>query len=224
MVTMAPSSTQQRPQPRHEAVREFKRGLIQDAAKRLFAEKGIGEASVREIASSAGYTTGAIYTYFATKEELYAAVLRDSLRSLHDEVLQAAHAATSEQTVAALRALWGFYDSRPADFDLGFYLYGGARPVGLTPELNRELNDLLDQVMSLIGESMVADGLATAEESHHLAVSSASSVFGLLLMAQTGRLRSLGEDPERLLDTTLSTVTTPTVRAQSTETQPEKGT
>jgi AcrR family transcriptional regulator len=191
---------------RQEAVREFKRQLIRDAAKRIFAEKGIAGASVREIAKAAGYTTGAIYTYFTTREDLYADVLRDSLGALHDEVAAAAAAATSERAAAALRGLWTFYDSHPADFDLGFYLYGGARPVGLTPELNRELNTLLDRVVLLIAEHMVAEGLAAPQDAHHLAVTYATSVFGLLLMTKTGRLRSLNEDAPGVLDTYLTTL------------------
>lgn len=193
---------------RQESVRLFKRRLIRDAAKRIFSEKGIGGASVREIAKAAGYTTGAIYTYFATKEELYADVLRDSLDALHDEVVAATAAATADRAAAALRGLWTFYDSRRSDFELGFYLYGGARPVGLTPELNRELNGLLDRVMDHIAGCLADDGLAEPEHAHHLAVSAATWVFGLLLMTKTGRLRSLGEDAEAQLHTYLSTLTT----------------
>ncbi|WP_214364431.1 TetR/AcrR family transcriptional regulator [Pseudonocardia sp. H11422] len=193
---------------RQESVRRFKRDLIRDAAKRVFSEKGIAGASVREIAKAAGYTTGAIYTYFATKEELYAAVLRDSLAALHAEVTTASPdgAVPGGRAEAALRALWTFYDTRRSDFELGFYLYGGARPVGLTRDLDRELNAALDAVMDHIGAGLVADGLASPEEAHHLAVTSATWVFGLLLMTKTGRLRSLHEDAEALLTTYLATL------------------
>jgi len=195
---------------RRDAVREFKRQLIRDAAKRIFAENGIGEASMREIAKGAGYTTGAIYTYFATREELYADVLRDSLQVLYEEVETAIAAVSSNRAVAALRGLWTFYNSRDADFSLGFHLYGGARPVGLTPELNGELNALLDKVMTRIGEVMIDDGLAMEANAHHLAVSHATSVFGLLLMRKTGRLSSLNEDADRLLATYFTTLTSRT--------------
>lgn len=191
---------------RREVVREFKRQLIRDAAKKVFADKGIEGASVREIAKAAGYTTGAIYTHFATREELYADVLRDSLDALHRETRRAIAGADSGLTVSALRALWAFYQSRRADFELGFYLYGGARPTGLTPVLDRELNAQLDDLMVMLGDCLVADGLATTDTAHHAAVSHATWVFGLLLMTKTGRLRSLREDPEALLETYMTTL------------------
>lgn len=191
---------------RRDAVREFKKGLIRDAAKQVFAERGIDAASLREIAQSAGYTTGAIYTYFDSKEDLYAEVLRDSLHSLRESVSVAVGVATEPSSAAALRGLWAFYDERPADFELGFYLYGGMRPAGLNKTLDDELNVLFNQVMAVIGDALVADGLADTTDSHHLAVVHATWVFGLLLMAKTGRVRSVDQDTSALLNTYLQRV------------------
>lgn len=193
---------------RQESVRRFKRELIRHAAAQVFAAHGIEGASMREIARTAGYTTGAIYTYFASKEDLYAEVLRDSLESLLTEVRDAADAASEHRAAAALRGLWTFYDTRRADFELGFYLYGGARPVGLTRELDRELNARLDRVIDVIGHGLVADGIVVPARAHRAAVAEAVWVFGLLLMAKTGRLRSLGEDAATQLDDHLHTLTT----------------
>jgi AcrR family transcriptional regulator len=192
---------------RHESVRRFKRELIRDAAKQVFAANGIEGASVREIAKTAGYTTGAIYTYFASKEELYAEVLRDSLDALLAEVRGASEADPEHRSAAALRALWSFYDTRRADFELGFYLYGGARPAGLTRELDRDLNARLDRVVDVIGEGLVVDGVAPPERAHRAAVGHATWIFGLLLMSTTGRIRSLGEDAEQQLTDHLETLT-----------------
>lgn len=191
---------------RQDSVRRFKRQLIRDAAKQVFAAHGIEGASVRGIAKAAGYTTGAIYTYFASKEDLYAEVLRDSLDTLLLDVRAAADAAPEHRAAAALHGLWTFYDTRRSDFALGFYLYGGARPVGLTRELDRELNARLDRVVDTVGGALVADGLVTPERAHRAAVAHATRVFGLLLMTKTGRLRSLGEDAEQQLADHLDTL------------------
>ncbi len=53
---------------------EHTRVLLLDAAEEVFAEKGFTSASLDDIARAAGYTKGAIYKYFATKEELFLAV------------------------------------------------------------------------------------------------------------------------------------------------------
>jgi len=194
---------------RRGAVREFKKGLIRDAAKRIFAERGIDAASMREIAQAAGYTTGAIYTYFDTKEELYAEVLRDSLHALQSEVATTVETSPDRPaSAAALHGLWSFYDTHPADFELGFYLYGGVRPAGLNKKLDEELNTLFDQVMTLIAHGLITDGLATEQTAHHLAVVHATWVFGLLLMTKTGRVKSVRDDAETMLDSYLKMVDT----------------
>ena len=53
---------------------EHTRSLLLDAAEEVFAEKGFMAASLDDIAHAAGYTKGAIYKHFATKEELFLAV------------------------------------------------------------------------------------------------------------------------------------------------------
>src|SRR4051794_28740391 len=53
---------------------EHTRSLLLDAAEDVFAEKGFAPATLDDIAQTAGYTKGAIYKHFATKEELFLAV------------------------------------------------------------------------------------------------------------------------------------------------------
>nr|CRL71129.1 TetR family transcriptional regulator [Mycolicibacterium komanii] len=53
---------------------EHTRSLLLDAAEDVFAEKGFTAATLDDIAYEAGYTKGAIYKHFSTKEELFLAV------------------------------------------------------------------------------------------------------------------------------------------------------
>ena len=53
---------------------EHTRALLLDAAEEVFAEKGFTPATLDDIASAAGYTKGAIYKHFTTKEDLFLAV------------------------------------------------------------------------------------------------------------------------------------------------------
>nr|WP_090345600.1 TetR/AcrR family transcriptional regulator [Mycolicibacterium malmesburyense] len=53
---------------------EHTRSLLLDAAEDVFAEKGFTAATLDDIAYAAGYTKGAIYKHFSTKEELFLAV------------------------------------------------------------------------------------------------------------------------------------------------------
>lgn len=53
---------------------EHTRSLLLDAAEDVFAEKGFAPATLDDIAHAAGYTKGAIYKHFTTKEDLFLAV------------------------------------------------------------------------------------------------------------------------------------------------------
>jgi AcrR family transcriptional regulator len=51
------------------------RAALLDAAHELFDAKGFSATSIADIADAAGYTTGAVYSNFTGKDDLYLAVL-----------------------------------------------------------------------------------------------------------------------------------------------------
>jgi len=55
--------------------RSATRAKLLDAALDVFAAKGLHGASVEDLAAAAGFTKGALYSNFATKEELFGAVI-----------------------------------------------------------------------------------------------------------------------------------------------------
>lgn len=56
-----------------------RRQSITDAAARLIASAGIGAATMRDVATEAGWTTGVVTHYFADKRELLLCTLQASL-------------------------------------------------------------------------------------------------------------------------------------------------
>lgn len=58
-------------------IAEERREQIIDAAMRVFAEKGFARATNRDIAHEAGITSGLIYYYFKSKEDLLRAALEE---------------------------------------------------------------------------------------------------------------------------------------------------
>ena len=60
------------------------RAALLDAAAGVFARRGLDGATLEEIAEAAGFTRGAVYHHFASKEELFLAVI-----TRHDEELLA---------------------------------------------------------------------------------------------------------------------------------------
>ena len=90
---------------RQQALADAKRQHILNAAKAVFMEFGLDAVSMREIAKQAGYTAGAIYSYFASKEDIYAALLTDSLERLNDCVSQSTQGASIDQKVDAKKTI-----------------------------------------------------------------------------------------------------------------------
>mgnify|MGYP000105235908 CR=1 FL=1 len=57
--------------------------LILSAAMQEFLEKGFKSASLRNIVKTAGVTTGALYGYYDSKEDLFEALVRSVYKELH---------------------------------------------------------------------------------------------------------------------------------------------
>jgi AcrR family transcriptional regulator len=55
------------------------RARLVEAAERVMRSKGLARTTVKEIAREAGYSEGALYKHFSSKEELFFAVLADRL-------------------------------------------------------------------------------------------------------------------------------------------------
>ena len=87
---------------------EHTRSLLLDAAEKLFAERGLGSASLEDIADAAGYTRGAIYAHFGSKEELFLAVIERQRQRFLDgfaDVISSFHQ-LSDLNLDELSARW----------------------------------------------------------------------------------------------------------------------
>lgn len=88
---------------RREKQRRTRQALL-EAAVGLFSERGLEGASVDEIAQAAGYTKGAFYANFKSKEELFLVMLderfSEALERL-DRMLAGTHEPQEEATAAA---------------------------------------------------------------------------------------------------------------------------
>lgn len=189
---------------RRRATSDANRQRILEAAQAVFAAEGLEGASLRTIAKTAGYTPGAIYFYYANKEEIYADVLRTSLGALHariDGAIASSSASVAGRVRAGARALYTYYEERPKELDLGFYLYRGMRLAGLTPALNAELNAQLKAALGAVGAEMHAlcprlEQRRTDDET----VALFAQIVGLLLLVHTGRSKVLDVDARSLFE------------------------
>jgi AcrR family transcriptional regulator len=76
---------------RKEKQARTRQSLLSSAAK-LFACHGMQQASIDDVAEDAGYTKGAFYANFKSKEELFLAMLDERFSERLEEIDRAAHA------------------------------------------------------------------------------------------------------------------------------------
>ena len=62
------------------------RSALLEAAATVFARRGMQQASIDEVAEHAGFTKGAVYAHFKSKEELFLAMLDDRFARHAEEI------------------------------------------------------------------------------------------------------------------------------------------
>ena len=83
-----PVAPSQRRLSRDERKAETRAALL-DAAGRVFARRGFHAAGVDEVAAEAGFSTGALYSNFEGKEDLFLALLQREIERQADGVARA---------------------------------------------------------------------------------------------------------------------------------------
>ncbi len=82
------------------------RTKILDAARRLFGDRGFGQATIEDIAGAAGVSNGALYHHFASKEELFKAILTDHISDQHLEISALVPAASLREVLERFASYW----------------------------------------------------------------------------------------------------------------------
>ena len=188
---------------------QARRRRIMAAARTVFAAKGGLSAGLRPIAAEAGCTTGAIYAVFSGKEEIYAALLEESLTALAATVAGAA--AREPEAAQALRAavfaFHEYYERRPFEADLGLYLFDDQGAKGLGAERDAALNALLEETLAVfeacfrrLGAPSGDDPLCARARAHALF----AAVVGAGVIASARRDRSIRTNARTMLETTIA--------------------
>ena len=190
---------------------EFKRRAILDAATAEFTAKGLDKASMRAIAASAGMTTGAIYTMFEGKEDIYAALLFESLSRLNAYMTEQTAKATSpaDAVRASVRAFYDYYAARLFEVQLGMHSFSGFRHSSLGRDRDSRLNAALLDCLNVITEAISQANAALTEDQ---VTAERNAVFGSLMgaltLAHTGRAESIGTTPDAIIETQIANLLT----------------
>lgn len=124
-----------------------------------------------------------------------------SLERLNARVQQALVGCTdeAERVHRSATAFFDFYRENPRDLDLGFYLFQGMNPRGLTPELNEKLNARLRDALQPTQDALQALGLSNKRALEEVTALFAHTV-GLLVLSHTGRIRMFKQASQDLFD------------------------
>jgi len=151
--------------------REATRQRLLDAATEVFAEVGLDATSVESVCERAGFTRGAFYSNFASKEEMFlelaASVARSRVSDVEARVAELAGEGTLDATPATAVALVERVLDLPGDDRLGVLLMSEIRIHALRNPAMAEAFLEQDQELSrniarMIGDIARASGLRLA--------------------------------------------------------------
>lgn len=125
------------PPNKHQKKTAATRRALLAAARRMFARDGFEACRIEDIAAAAGYTRGAFYAHFRTKEDLFFAIFEQEAGRRVEEIRRLLEGSTERQ--AKLAALREFYvglagDRQWAMLVLEFKLFALRHP-SLRPKL-----------------------------------------------------------------------------------------
>lgn len=134
---------------------ERQRQII-EASGKILLEKGIKGLTTKQLALEMGFTEGAIYRHFSSKEEIVAALI-DMFQQNLTQRLQA----ISEEETAALEKLRKVFNSQFSFFNQHPYYVIAILSEGLFDE-SEKMNEEIKKVMSLktgFLKSIIEDGI-----------------------------------------------------------------
>jgi AcrR family transcriptional regulator len=143
--------------------RERTRMQLLAAAEEVFAARGFHGASLDEVAEAAGYSKGAVYSNFASKDELFVAVLRKRMSEQAEFVTGLGSRATGD-TVTALPDLdWMDLQWCQLLFEFWLYALRNSAATQLLAEAYRQFRAQLAPIAAVLsGPELTPQEVASA--------------------------------------------------------------
>jgi AcrR family transcriptional regulator len=149
------------------------RERLLDAARRVFASSGFHGASVEEIASQAGFSTGALYSNFDGKEDLFLVLMEREIDEHAREIADAVRerASISERATGGARQWMTMIDREPELLLLfmEFWAYG-VRDPQVRPKVAARFAQMREVLTRLIADGVRDFELELAIPAEQLAV------------------------------------------------------
>lgn len=161
---------------------ERTRSDLIEAAARVFARRGYHGTTVEEVAAGAGYTTGAVYSNFKGKEELFLALNDHELEKRLADYRAVADASASPQGVQQTASdRFGDFIRNDPDWPLLFFEFWayGARNEALRAEFVKQREAELEIIAEAIRRQTASAGVELPLPPEQVAVGIGALVNGL---------------------------------------------
>ena len=195
---------------RKAEIKAYKKQKILSAAATLFRENGLEGTTMRSIASAAGYSTGAPYAYFQSKEEIYAELLFISLGNLTKSVKISVQITNGPADIikGTFQAYFNYYKDHPEDLQLGLYLFssGEVKEQGFSADTNKLLNGRLMALLGYMANILLEHGRTSAQTAQTETLDAISYFTGTLMLQETGRLSLFGAKSQEMIDRYIQTM------------------
>src|SRR3984893_14615364 len=173
------------------------------AARRVFASSGFHGASVEEIASSAGFSTGALYSNFDGKEDLFLVLMEREINEHAREISEAVgtRASVSERATGGARQWMAMIEREPQLLLLfmEFWAYGVGDPQG-RPRVAARFAQVRELLTKLIADGVREFDLELELPAEQLAVAIDALADGIARQ----KLADPDAGPDELMGTVLS--------------------
>ncbi len=140
--------------------RAERRHQILEAARRLFLDQGFDQASVEEIAEAAEVSKGLVYFYFRSKDEILAALVRETYAPLLDALEQLSQRTDSPEhrLLVFLQLELSFYREHARFFRLVASLVAGYEGQQIRPEYREVFVEAHHRELSVL-EQILREGV-----------------------------------------------------------------
>jgi AcrR family transcriptional regulator len=156
-----------------EQSRANTRERLLTAARSVFASSGFHGASVEEIASEAGFSTGALYSNFEGKEDLFLVLMEREIEEHAQEISRAvaAQASIADRATGGARQWMTMIEREPEALLLfmEFWAYG-VRDARVRPKVAARFAQMRHVLTTLIADGVRDFDLELAIPAEHLAV------------------------------------------------------
>ena len=186
-----------------EQSRANTRERLLTAARSVFARSGFHGASVEEVASEAGFSTGALYSNFDSKEDLFLVLMEREIEEHAREITEAVGARTSiaERATGGARRWMTMIEREPELLLLfmEFWAYG-VRDPQVRPKVAERFAQMREVLTRLIADGVREFDLELALPAEQLAVAIDALADGIARQ----KLADPGAVPDELMGRVLS--------------------